>query len=174
MLGAASMWYQIVIVNQPRSYCRGSDASRKRYQTGVSSLAAKEFAFRVKAVGKAGGRTGWRRKRGCGGKGGGNAGTFGEPSQAHGTKRRIWARDSGLRPDSWGNCSNRKIFIRSASPINFAGKLSAELPALAAEPDWTLVKRHYRHYGDASKTAFKYAISIRELKARARREGWAS
>ena len=50
----------------------------------------------------------------------------------------------------------------------------ADLLAPATEPDWTLVKRHYRRYGDASKTAFKYAISIRELKARAKREGWAS
>jgi hypothetical protein len=50
----------------------------------------------------------------------------------------------------------------------------ADLPAPTTEPDWSLVKRHFRRYGDPSKTAFKYAISIRELKARARREGWES
>ncbi len=50
----------------------------------------------------------------------------------------------------------------------------ADLPASSPEPDWNLVKRHFRRYGDPSKTAFKYAISIRELKARARREGWES
>jgi len=50
----------------------------------------------------------------------------------------------------------------------------AALPAPTAEPDWNLVKRHFRRYGDPSKTAFKYAISIHELKARAKREGWAS
>jgi hypothetical protein len=49
-----------------------------------------------------------------------------------------------------------------------------DLPDSTTEPDWALVKRHYRRYGDPSKTAFKYAISIRELKARARREGWES
>ncbi len=48
------------------------------------------------------------------------------------------------------------------------------LPEPAPEPDWNLVKRHFRRYGDPSKTAFKYAISIRELNARAKREGWAS
>ena len=50
----------------------------------------------------------------------------------------------------------------------------AALPEPTGEPDWNLVKRHFRRYGDPSKTAFKYAISIRELKARAKREGWAS
>jgi hypothetical protein len=50
----------------------------------------------------------------------------------------------------------------------------ADLPVSTTEPDWALIKRHYRRYGDASKTAFKYAISIRELKVRARREGWES
>jgi len=49
-----------------------------------------------------------------------------------------------------------------------------DLPVSTTEPDWALVKRHFRRYGDPSKTAFKYAISIRELKARARREGWES
>jgi len=50
----------------------------------------------------------------------------------------------------------------------------ADLPEPSGAPDWNLVKRHFRRYGDPSKTAFKYAISIRELKARARREGWES
>ena len=36
----------------------------------------------------------------AGGKGP-KAGKFGEPSQAYGSKRRIWAMDSALRPDSW-------------------------------------------------------------------------
>ena len=49
-----------------------------------------------------------------------------------------------------------------------------DLPVSTTEPDWNLVKRHFRRYGDPSKTAFKYAISIRELKARSKREGWES
>jgi hypothetical protein len=50
----------------------------------------------------------------------------------------------------------------------------AALPEPAAEPDWTLVKRHYRRYGNPEATAVRYGIGIRELKARAKREGWAS
>ncbi|MEI6915846.1 MAG: hypothetical protein WCL39_11990, partial [Armatimonadota bacterium] len=50
----------------------------------------------------------------------------------------------------------------------------ADLPTPSTGPDWNLVKRHFRRYGDPSKTAFKYALSIRELKARAEREGWES
>ena len=50
----------------------------------------------------------------------------------------------------------------------------AALPEPAAEPDWTLVKRHFRRYGNPEATAAKYGIGIRELKARAKREGWAS
>jgi len=41
-----------------------------------------------------------------------------------------------------------------------------------AEPDWNLVKRHFRRYGNPEATAAKYGIGIRELKARARREAW--
>jgi hypothetical protein len=48
------------------------------------------------------------------------------------------------------------------------------LPEPAAEPDWDLVKRHFRRYGDPAKTAAKYSLGLRELNARARREGWAS
>ena len=40
------------------------------------------------------------------------------------------------------------------------------------EPDWSLVKRHFRRYRDPAKTAAKYGINVRELNARARREGW--
>ena len=47
----------------------------------------------------------------------------------------------------------------------------ADLPA--AEPDWNLVKRHFRRYGDPRKTAEKYGLNVRDLNARARREGWA-
>ena len=43
-----------------------------------------------------------------------------------------------------------------------------------AEPDWNLVKRHYRRYGNPEATATKYGIGIRDLKARARREGWSA
>jgi hypothetical protein len=42
----------------------------------------------------------------------------------------------------------------------------------AAEPDWDLVKRHFRRYGDPARTAAKYGLGPRELNARARREGW--
>jgi hypothetical protein len=48
----------------------------------------------------------------------------------------------------------------------------AALPEPAAEPDWNLVKRHFRRYGNPEATAAKYGIAIRELKARARREAW--
>ena len=48
----------------------------------------------------------------------------------------------------------------------------AALPEPDAEPDWNLVKRHFRRYGNPEATAAKYGIGIRELKARARREAW--
>jgi hypothetical protein len=50
----------------------------------------------------------------------------------------------------------------------------ADLPEPAVEPDWGLVKRHFRRYGDPEKTATKYGLGLRELNARARREGWTS
>ena len=50
----------------------------------------------------------------------------------------------------------------------------ANLPEPTAEPDWTLVKRHFRRYGNPEATATKYGIGIRELKSRAKREGWVS
>jgi hypothetical protein len=50
----------------------------------------------------------------------------------------------------------------------------ADLPEPAAEPDWALVKRHLRRYGNPARTAAKYGLGLRELNARARREGWAS
>jgi hypothetical protein len=50
----------------------------------------------------------------------------------------------------------------------------ADLPAPTTDPDWNLVKRHFRRYGNPEATAAKYGIGIRELKARAKREGWAS
>ena len=49
-----------------------------------------------------------------------------------------------------------------------------DLPAPATEPDWNLVKRHFRRYGDPAKTATKYVIDLAKLTTRARREGWAS
>ena len=48
----------------------------------------------------------------------------------------------------------------------------AVLPEPAAGPDWNLIKRHYRRYGNPEATAAKYGIALRDLKARARREGW--
>ena len=48
----------------------------------------------------------------------------------------------------------------------------AVLPEPATEPDWNLVKRHYRRYGNPEATATKYGIALRDLKARARREAW--
>ena len=50
----------------------------------------------------------------------------------------------------------------------------AALPEPAAEPDWNLVKRHFRRYGNPEATAAKYGIALRDLNARARREGWES
>ena len=38
----------------------------------------------------------------------------------------------------------------------------------------SLVKSHFRRYGDSAKTAAKYGINVRDLNARARREGWAA
>ena len=59
------------------------------------------------------------------------------------------------------------------APITRFDPLAA-LPEPAAEPDWNLVKRHFRRYGNPEATAAKYGTGIRELKARAKREGWAS
>jgi hypothetical protein len=50
----------------------------------------------------------------------------------------------------------------------------ALLPDRSNEPEWNLVKRHYRRYADPQKTAEKYGLALRELNARARREGWLS
>jgi len=47
-----------------------------------------------------------------------------------------------------------------------------DAPSEATEPDWSLVKRHFRRYRDPAKTAAKYGINVRDLNARARREGW--
>ncbi len=48
----------------------------------------------------------------------------------------------------------------------------ADLPDPATEPDWNLVKRHFRRYGNPEATAAKYGIGISDLNARARREAW--
>jgi hypothetical protein len=48
----------------------------------------------------------------------------------------------------------------------------ANLPELSPEPDWNLVKRHFRRYGDPVKTAQKYGLKLGDLNARARSEGW--
>ena len=48
----------------------------------------------------------------------------------------------------------------------------AILPDTPPEPDWNLVKRHFRRYGDPRKTAAKYGLNLRALNARARSEGW--
>ena len=45
-----------------------------------------------------------------------------------------------------------------------------DLPA----PDWNLVKRHFRRYGDPAKTAAKYGIELEVLTTRATEEGWAA
>ena len=50
----------------------------------------------------------------------------------------------------------------------------AILPDMSPEPDWNLVRRHFRRYGDPRKTAEKYGLNLRDLNARARREGWAA
>ncbi|MCX6879919.1 MAG: hypothetical protein NTW21_39870 [Verrucomicrobia bacterium] len=48
----------------------------------------------------------------------------------------------------------------------------AALREPATEPDWNLVKRHFRRHGNPEATAAKYGIGIRDLKACARREAW--
>ena len=47
-----------------------------------------------------------------------------------------------------------------------------DAPGEATEPDWPLVKRHFRRYRDPAKTAAKYGLKLRDLNARAGREGW--
>ena len=48
----------------------------------------------------------------------------------------------------------------------------AELPEPTEEPDWSLVRRHFRRFSDPAKTAAKYGLNLRELNDRARREAW--
>ena len=48
----------------------------------------------------------------------------------------------------------------------------AMLPDTPQELDWNLVRRHFRRFGDPRKTAEKYGLNLRDLNARARREGW--
>jgi hypothetical protein len=48
----------------------------------------------------------------------------------------------------------------------------AILPDTPPEPDWNLVQRHFRRYGDPRKTATKYGLNLRALNTRARSEGW--
>ncbi|MCF7733181.1 MAG: hypothetical protein K9N23_15935 [Akkermansiaceae bacterium] len=45
-----------------------------------------------------------------------------------------------------------------------------DLPA----PNWGLIKRHYRRYGNPEATAAKYGIDLETLETRANEEGWAS
>jgi hypothetical protein len=52
--------------------------------------------------------------------------------------------------------------------------LAEEPEPEASEPNWELVRRHFRRYGDPVKTAEKYRITLRDLNARARKEGWAA
>ena len=53
------------------------------------------------------------------------------------------------------------------------GPPAAEPIVTTEEPDWSLVRRHYRRYGDPAKTAEKYGVPLEELEARAGKEGWA-
>lgn len=48
----------------------------------------------------------------------------------------------------------------------------ASLPDTSPPLNWDLVKRHLRRYRDPQKTAAKYGLSVGELNAQARREGW--
>lgn len=48
----------------------------------------------------------------------------------------------------------------------------ASLPDTPPPLNWDLVKRHLRRYRDPQKTAAKYGLSVSELNAQARREGW--
>ena len=50
----------------------------------------------------------------------------------------------------------------------------ADAEPAPGEPDWALVKRHFRRYGDPAQTAAKYGLNPRELNARAKKEGWAA
>lgn len=52
--------------------------------------------------------------------------------------------------------------------------LAEEPEADNEEPDWNLVRRHFRRYGDPAKTAEKYGLKLRDLNTRARQEGWSA
>ncbi|MCX6876368.1 MAG: hypothetical protein NTW21_21545 [Verrucomicrobia bacterium] len=49
----------------------------------------------------------------------------------------------------------------------------AALSEPAAEPDWNLVKRHFRRYGNPEATAAKYGIGIREIRKYRHTRFWA-
>jgi hypothetical protein len=42
------------------------------------------------------------------------------------------------------------------------------------EPNWGLIRRHFRRYGEPSRTAERYGIDLESLQTRANEEGWAS
>jgi len=73
----------------------------------------------VKAVARAGGRTGDRGKGGYGGKAGGNNEKTAAPVPTKALVRRLHAAQWGILSDSWGNSSNEKIGILSALPRIF-------------------------------------------------------
>ena len=85
----------------------------------------------------------------------------------------------GLQISDCGLKSLRRLATLEQAPAEEPAPIArfdplAALPEPAADPDWNLVKRHFRRYGNPEATAAKYGIGIRELKARAKREGWAS
>jgi hypothetical protein len=69
--------------------------------------------------------------------GGSEGRCFGENKETGTSKRRIWARDSGLLPDSWENSSNAKIPIRPALPRSFVEKFLQRFSW--GTPSWSCV-----------------------------------
>jgi len=66
----------------------------------------------------------------------------------------------------------RPILRRLASPEPPTTHFDPE-PHIPA-PDWNLVKRHFRRYGNPQATAAKYGIDLAELNTRANQEGWSA
>lgn len=75
--------------------------------------------------------------------------------------------------------------IRRLAALEHSGRTEPEATSLrfdplaeepepdGVEPNWDLVRRHFRRYGDPPKTAEKYGVPLDKLEARAGKGGWA-
>ena len=64
--------------------------------------------------------------------------------------------------------------VRFDPLANLAEPMPAPEPSEPPEPNWALVRRHFRRYRDPARTAAKYGVPLSTLRTRARREGWES